>query len=706
MSVIPKIKIGRPDKRSKINLSFDCSTTSNIGAVQPTMCREMVPNETFNVKVSSLVRLASMPRPTFGRISLRHYHCFVPYSSLWEPFTAMLSGQRFTDNTTSWIPTAIPNMNLAPFADLILQYSEITLAPTYDLGNPVLIEGETPEALEESRLAAKAIFDGLFNANHKFFGSDQLTANVILNHKWGANNASDAKGGINFGEYVYNPKQNAVFDFNRNIQGEGQENNAIYYRPGMTPITPEGADFIVYLGTPDGIADAPYYSALVKLKPVAKHFRSILIGLGYQLDFYNLDVPYSPLKILAFYKAWFNLFSPIREKSFTDTNCYKVIKKISSYGQANLGLGNDATWVAFLSDLALNTYYYLPMDYFSMAITTPQQPNSDLTGGFSMGSVFYHDNVERSGSVKSDASGVEIMAQNGAYQSPLIQKIAFRLLTFANKNTVVGRSVRDYIKTHYGIYEDEAPDSLEVIRVGASRVNIDISDIMSTAANAEGQLGEYGGRGIGYRESEKFDFTAKEFGCWITLSVIVPESGYYQGYLLENRHLDRYHFFMPEFDALGYQVLERGELKADWNVGKYNGGSTEAFGLVPRYSEYKVGRNIVNGDLSLPGMSNSMAPYTLDRRIPSYLMKVSNEGGLHVVPPATLLPVVYDGFRVIDQTDHLGQYNRIFNVTSNDVDHFIIHNVFDVDAKAPMKSLATSFDADSNDGDVMEVSHS
>ena len=79
MSIIPKIKVGMPKKREKMNLSFDNSTTANIGTIQPTMCREMVPNESFHVKVASICRLSPLAVPTFGRMSMRHYHTFIPY---------------------------------------------------------------------------------------------------------------------------------------------------------------------------------------------------------------------------------------------------------------------------------------------------------------------------------------------------------------------------------------------------------------------------------------------------------------------------------------------------------------------------------------------------------------------------------------------------------------------------------------------------
>lgn len=408
----------------------------------------------------------------------------------------------------------------------------------------------------------------------------------------------------------------------------------------------------------------------------------------------------------------------------------------TAYNGANLAEVNNGTlWLSFLDDLAHDCYYYLPMDYFSMATTSPQQMNSDLSYTISSPISAGIDGHASQYSYPGRNHDTAVFGDNTnglptSYQSPmspLVMRMAMRLLTWANKNTVIGRSVREWLKVHYGISGTDALDSNGVVRIGASRVNLQISDVMSTAETSEATLGEYAGKGIGFGGSESFDYTAKYFGCWITLSVIVPESGYFQGYLAENCHGTRYQFFQPEFDALGYQVLERGELIDDYNCDgeSWNPRSgfdrSAAFGFVPRYSEYKVGRNIVNGDLSLPGMYGSMSPYTLDRRLPAgavsfekiYAAVDSSTGKITAVnirpvvaAPGFVPSVVYDNFRRIDPTDHLGQYNRIFTYQRNDVDHFIINLSFDVEAYAPMKSLSSSFDATQADDKEIDVTHS
>lgn len=719
-SIIPKIKIGKPRGREKLDLSFDCSTTANMGHIQPIMCREMVPNETFKVKVNSLVRLASMPLPTFGRMSMRLHHVYVPYHDLWEPFDCMLSGQHYTPaGASTFVPSAVPYFTMGSIVkELIMNYCDITICKNNGgvFGDPLTITTtnisnitkQTFDTIAEAQASDVAQINTAWNAIKSSsavkFGKSGYTPFA----KGKGSIAGDDYGVLNLGTYA------ACVGYNQTVKFGGTDNNVVINPDGVA-LDYQGADFITVCGLNNG------YYLLFKMKPILKRFRTVMIGLGYQFSPYS-GVELSPLKLMSYYRAWFELFRPKRELSFTDTALYKLIMMMRTKNGS--GLDSLTEWKDFLDAMIKDCFYYLPMDYFSMATTSPQmQPTesnfsiSTEVGGISNqhqeGVIAYKDN-EGAASSTSDVRVID----GSALVNPLMMKMAMRLLTFANKNTVIGRSVRDWLKVHYGVSSDY--DSNGFIRIGSSRVNINVSDVMSTAESQDGFLGEYAGRGIGFGDSEKFDFTAKEFGCWITLMVIVPESGYYQGYLAENRHLNRYQFFMPEFDALGHQVIERGEIMDDYNVDSetwkpWDEVSTNqgyqrkaAFGFVPRYSEYKVGRNIVNGDFSLPGLQSSMAPYTLDRRISQglvYPKDVHSTGldGIYIEKPTFIPSIVYDNFRRIDPSDHLGQYLRIFNYTKGDLDHFLVHNVIEVTAIAPMKSLRSSFDTVQQGDDTIEV---
>lgn len=758
MSIIPKIQIGLgAKKREKISLDFDNSTTANIGSIQPTMCRELVPDSKITVKVSSLCRLASMPTPTFGRMSLRHYHTFVPLKDLWQPFDAMMAGQHYR-GSTNFVPTRVPTCNLGWWlGNLILAYSDISIAPRNQIDKPYTItttnvdyEGNVYEfgedleySTEEEAIRAAQAADvariqhvwNLIRSYNGWFYPDLRTgyySSSIFNNGSGSPE-SDAQGMLLAGSFASSLVP-SVSTIKIKYYDDYEGANTDQYNLGV--ITADGADLItVYSG----------YYIFFRFKAPLKRLRTIIIGLGWQFSPYDKE-EHSVLKLLAYYKAWFSLFSPVREKSFVDTNCYQLIKIFSDMnGPSGVYYSADgrlsdlrSTFENFLKDLMNECYYYLPMDYYSMSVLAPQVSNQEnnvvlnaVAGSGVAGQVMQygssnHDISVRPSSVAMDTAGATY---------PLVQRLASRLLTFANKNTVIGRNIREYLKVHFGIDDATSIDTEGVFRVGASRTNIQISDVMSTAENEQGYLGEYAGKGIGYGDSETFDFTTDSFGYFITLTAVVPESGYYQGYLRENRHISRFDFFNPEFDALGYQVLERGEIMDDYNADDGSTGSSEwnptsgqtnlsnmsdnnkkysrtgAFGFVPRYSEYKVGRNIVNGDLSLVSLYSSMSPYTVDRRISgrNYVRGVYRpNGGLYrqITKPDFVPTVVYDGFRRIDPTDHLGQYNRIFNYGGNDLDHFIIHNIFNVSVYAPMKSLSTSFDTIGQDENTIDVTHS
>lgn len=723
MSVIPKVGVSMPSTRSKSKLSFDCSTTSNIGDIQPTMARLMVPNQTNHVKVSSLVRLAPMPLPTFGRMHLKHYHAFVPYSQIWEPFTAFLSNQRFSASNRTFVPVSVPRFPLHAFwADIIRQFSYISIC-NQD-GEPCTVDFSDQSTAETYLQFVKDVIIGVspFLTTGTIFG----VSRTGLVSKFPFDDFpyhSGGRGGLVFGQYKFT--------------GDSTDSGTVV-RAAFEPINTEiteasqqavgsvgllGADFIEEFRFSAGKFDGTTGYLCYKLMPAAKHLRKIVIGLGSQFSPYNFTDEFENVfKLLAYYKTWFEYFRPIREKSFTDTNCYKLIKLLSESDGFDYWRDTNSAvfdlFHSFVIDLMNDTYYYLPQDYFAMSVTHPMQGNNNTATAIS--SATPSDGVE---TTAVHNPSYEVVNMNPG--NPLAVKLAMKLLNFTNKNTVIGRSIREYIRVHYGVFEDYAPDSSGITRIGVSDVNVQISDVMSTAPSDDGYLGEYAGKGIGYNDSETFDYTAKEFGVWLTLSVVVPQSGYYQGTLKENFYKERFDFPAPEFDAVGYQVLERRELMDSYAASSaaFNPSTAysprEAFGFVPRYSDIKVGRNLVNGDLSIAGMP-SMRPYFFDRRFSEMGLAVSEyykaslpvptenklKTAVKLVKPDYVPTVVFDNFRRIDPSDTLGQYNRIFNVTTNWVDHFIINAIFEVTAVAPWKSLNDSFDTFVEGENEINVVHS
>ena len=780
MTKIPDIKVSAGNERSKHNLSFDCSTTANFGVIQPTMAREMLPKSKFTVKVNSLVRLAPMPVPTFGRMFVKHTHVYVPYIDICPQFDSFIAGQPYklpnaptTNNievsATNVVYSQLANFNTTLIARYLLcKYADWTIyikGQAIDTDNyeyqPLLITLEHGSELAGVQLAAiKQAWDDIM------FGVSGSTANsfrwfnetvdggtvgscflpsygtsIEYRHSVGFNQFGCLRCGNWYVSCDNTVQSNdSLFTFGADVPESGSDlvqGGYVKIDQNNEYVTLDNADYVTLMGN-----KTRQYLVAFRLKAGAKRVRTIMQGLGYQFT-PNLNHSFSPkcnwLKILAFYKAWFNIFRPKRSLAFTSTNCYDLIKQLESptfvsrlyTNYNNLTVSSETPFYlhdvaqAFIDDLARDCYNYLPQDYFGMAVPSPNKDYIALS-----------DSLEMQGNrtVISPGSAPTIsFSENGtsitsaALTSPANIQMAIRVLKHVNKNTIAGKSIHDFIKLHYGVSIDSSHDTESVYMIGSCSIPIVVKDEMSNAdtLNADGEgayLGEYAGYGIGYNEKDNsffFENSSNTFGVWLTLTSVMPNSGYYQGILRENQAIKRYDFFTSEFDALGYDLLLRSEISADYPVSTphFNAADStllnvnKGFGFVPRYSHYKVGRNIVNGDLSLRSMRNDMAGFTLDRFFPYdsdwiYIsdedMKVQRTGAPGYVPT-----LVADEFRKIDPTDRLGQYNRIFYVNENREDHFIIHTVFDVEAYLPCVSLSESFDTLEDDAQkLVNIEHS
>lgn len=744
--MVPKIKISTSRKREKNNLNCTTSTTSNFGSVQPTFCREMLPGSKFTMKTASRVLLSGMPVPTFGNIFMKNYHVFVPYSDVCPQFNSFIANQPYSPSTgVSFYPNQLPELLLEKISQYVLaKWADYSLYPiTSESANQVTWTPVTVDAVSKSLTDVKAAWDAVVHptltAGDFMFFSQAVSAafrtaaapmSLSAYGDYGFSLGGERHGRLLLGDY-YCSANNIQTSSELSISTGALTDN-IFPTESYTVVTPEDADYISEFG----YAGSRYY-ACFKLTAVGKRIRQILIGLGYQ---FTPNVPKSAnwLKLLAFYKSWFNIFRPKRDLAFQNTTCYNLIKLMENPESTVVDLlydvqggssgvpGNSYCPTSivrnFIDELGLDCYYYLPLDYFSMAVVSP---NANYQGDNNVLYVPTYVNQQgiiananlQSGFVNSVNDSSKYPNIGSGYTSLSVLSLAERVLRFVNKNTVIGRSVYDFVKAHFGITLDDSHDLETVYVIGQSSTTIEISELMNSAATSEMELGEFAGRGIGHGKSEEFTFENRDVhGVWITLTTIIPDSGFYQGVLKENTARNRYDFFTPEFDAAGYQVLERSEVSLDYPVSiagfrpRLRVSPNSAFGFVPRYSHVKVGRNIVNGDLSLRGLRNSMAGYTLDRMIPYDRMGVGRSAtdGLVTYPVAPLYSVtqVSDSFRQVDPTDHLGDYNRIFYYSNNDVDHFIINLGFAVTGWLPAISLSESFDTNDGSENITEIEHS
>ena len=777
MVAIPKTKVSTIKNKEKHDLSGTYSGTTNFGVVFPSFAREMMPKAKFKMSVTSKILNAPMPVPTFGDMFLNHKHVYVPYVDICPQYDSFLSAQSYTiPGGTSYVPTELPYLDLPLIAQWCLSYfADFTVykcekqlnSPTYDeptKWKPLLFErGYNQEDLD----IMKDVFIKLWkpqSGNCYFYGKSlpvnggspaqmRASANAtfadafkmmplapILRDGFSRSRTSLC-GRWLAGQFSFNGDRTMLllsdfWKFNGNVvipDVDISSGGMWQASEGYVDITT--ADYVSLFGPVNSPSEE--YAIAFKLRSTAKHFFNILVGLGYQFT-PNLEDQIEPqnwLKLLAFYKSWFNIFRPKRQLSFTQTNCYKLIKLMelqdanSTIYPADYDL--ESTVKEFLWDLATDPYYYLPQDYFGMSTLTP---NADYTeDGMQRIPAYIGVNaptITSSNGVTLGNTGIPdtptvFSGGDIAPYSPAIMKMAMGILKHVNKNTVIGKSVADYIKVHFGVSLDSSHDLDKVYVIGDVSEDIDISPVMSMAQTDGDDLGAYAGRGYG--ESSKgnefeFENTTNTHGVWITLSCVIPKSGYYQGVLRENRSLKRFDFEQSDLDALGYEVLSRSEVSADYPVctDRFNPHTytdfdrKKGFGFVPRQSFIKVGRDIVAGEMALRSGKSQFSGYHLNRVIPyenvMYSSLYDAQGNAQILTefyaPKYIPNVVHDEFRRIDPTDRLGNYNRVFYSESVNDDHFIVGFKFKVEAWMPLLSLSDSFDTEQADTKDINIEHS
>lgn len=693
-SLIPKIKLGVDTHTGHFDLSSMTHATSEIGYVMPTFSKYIVPRSKVSVGTRTGSRLSPLFVPTMGQIEIRHYHCFIPFNTIWFPFDAFLTKTNYTlPSSVTYIPSKCPSFTVKSVLSFLYHYNTAdSLSLREDLSAALYIDGELftdSQVVEFQSYIINVFKNSSLHFVPRYFITSEGTQYMI----------SEVDNDY---ELVRLPE------------------NARVTNVSFPSI--EHCDFSDYY---EDEAMGSNFNLVFNFNGTSKRLRSIFLGLGYSFNPFDTQ-KVTPFKLLAFYKAYWSLFGVNRSYNFFNTYCYKLIKALSETTVTDMDVITNVVFELFanfiVNELGKCTYT-CPADYFSASDLDTQRSASE-SGGYkftspqSTGSNIPHDygassevNVltGRAAPVSTDVTGAQFSTSSVA----LGQKIALRLLRFVNKNSVVGRQVSEILRARYGVSDIHNALHEKVERVGASKTPINIQAVYNNTDAGDMPLGSYAGLGVTGQNgaiSKKFTFETKEFGTLITLTAVVPKMGYFQGMFRENSDgvVDNTEFYTPEFDAIAWQSVRYNELIADrqFKSGFYTGdhspdASTDLgiFGYNPTYQHYKVSFNRVLGDISLPSMQESMLPYTLDRYFPN--KEISNYPvtalGLPDLPPNE--PMYF-------RSGTRGETNRIFSDMSPTEDHVIMQIFFDIKMTAPMKSIANSYDTiDEESTHTTEVGH-
>ncbi len=398
----------------------------------------------------------------------------------------------------------------------------------------------------------------------------------------------------------------------------------------------------------------------------------------------NLNT-FSFLPFMAVVKVYMDYYHPAQYLN------NQIVKEFTSF------ISNSTSASEFLTRFGIELFHELRSlaydhDYYTSAW---QQPNSPARGDFSSISLGvvqpqFVNNPEivskQNVSVSVDAAGgqaagiprlVTTAGESGA--PPQLTDYGLRTLKkltdYMARNQFVGSRAVDRYLARYGVRLDFSKfDRAQFI--DSNEFTINIGDVTSTADTTQASLGSYAGKGVGFNEGQNISFETDEFGYYINITTIMPRVAYFQQYDRMTKHINRFDFWTPEFDGLGTQVIRCSEIFSGNSLGHYlenNGNTNKIFGWQPRYSEYKMSKDIVTGQF----VRGSLPEYDSWATTRNILSASLSDPFMYFDNP------IDESFV---KTDDFQQYNKIF-YSMDDDDKFLIALDFEMIVHAPFKDL-------------------
>lgn len=696
--------------KSRFSLRHPVNTTAEFGAVQPLQCRKLVPNSNTVCNIESLIRTTPLVAPVAGDIKFKTWSKFVGMSDLYRNFGSFLTKQAVATASNIVRKTHMPSIRICDLSSFVLVGSYVTiyeltgqsdsgaLTPssyktvwkTYKddsnddisrLSNILHIYEGTTASTFNDRIVSSAPSSSHISFSFPGYQSSYLVSGAIL---------GSASSSSSTGRSI--PIANSSLD-----ASDSMGFRKSFFASSPHRVSLSKADYVVYRTLFPGSDDETTVAYAFKLSSWGKRFRKLLLGIGCQVDFQNTDyIDITPL--FAIYKAYFDSFGLTLYQNYEQTDCNLLLRLIENSStpeffidispSSSVGDFSDL-FCRFISSLG-NLFVTEPQDYISAHQIQDAVTQSDI--GFVNNIVFAPTNTGTNGAfgqdnyngadlngVKESTNHVYINKVNHTEVDAELLKILYKN---TNRNTVAGRRIAELLRAGgYGKFVDEMKSSF----IGYTELTLNISDINATSdgTNAiDGSssiLGETVGKGIGYDKdfnNKTFTYENDEFGYWITLCAVMPESSYSQGIdpLLYDRKPED--FYQGDFDSVGHEFSKRSLVfdAPDWFGPSENADYTfQSFGLIPRYSRYKVAKAVNNGDFSLRSTRDSMLPYILDKwmQVGDRVGTTGNEDAtsvtFEVVKTLTgdAVPLAGNSWRYLNMYPWLASFDRIFTIMND-----------------------------------------
>lgn len=646
-------------KKNKFNKSRVNCTTQDFFAMKPVFCSEVMSKEDVTIQMGAFSRLAPMVRPTYARAKMVNRAFFVPYRTIWRPWNDFQSQSEYTDGQ---VPVSIPSISIpylqGIFCDDLIQLQQPFTENEWHKNINSLFSCDDEDSLND-------YFDKKSDFVVWVNDDDDVVRDWFHDHEI----VQDLSGyGIQVKGKVYYP----YLKFDLGVEGK------------------RAFDLLINLGY--NIPAHCFYQVDDWITGEAPLDFLLPNPDGTNFDFIVEPRTISALPLLSYLKVWRDWYSFQQWKPVFDGVYVDEFFEIRN---------DDYEWINDLKYLRVIFHFLLinqyDKDYFTCAEETPISRYDTQT-------IVFNDNTTNSSTenqvnninaektpVAKDPDGLTMFSQ---FMVDGLRK----LTNYMMRNKIAGGRALDRLLLQYGIKLDSEKLRRSVY-LGKYEQPLQIMDVTQTAStevNGSVQyLGDYAGKGLSQGSGK---FTLKhneEFGQLIIVSVIVPEISYYQGIKREMFHINKFDFFDPTFDNLGYQAVRRDELFAVSDTGNYQdlayvisqnaqGDSSAVFGFLPRYAEYKNSdtMDILSGDYRFHSAgADNLRYFNLFRQLSKETF------GNKSLQQCQEFAFAYDR----------EQYDRIFSDTNIVFDHFLTFFSFDVTSYQPAKPLFDSYDFGDDD---------
>ena len=538
-----KVKFNLPKKSYNSKLSFDNNTTFGFGNVQPLFSKFVVPHSKLTINFGQLTRLAPLVVPSFARLKQLNDFVFVPMNKVFPAFDAYLSRNMISGTKLHYVPNSVP-------------------------------------CITNHRL---------FNLLCGFYG--------YIIYKFHANDAWVKTVNPVFRDPVFGDTKTLSLDFNM-----------------PSDVSNVSWDFTF----PDPSPTYPELVRKIRLSQEGRYWYSVLKGLGYSVDPTD-DKPVSVLPLLAFIKAYFDCYYVKRYNAWHSSQIYAQINAFyNGEFQEKVIDGHSYQLYVFdplisLFDSTHHFYMFASADDspLQVALASPMNTdystmgdNGDLSAfGSSSGSSNVYAHTQAFGDSPQVLSNTTQAGQTFISAESL--SLVDRLWHFMSRSSVVGQSVKDWFKVHFGVEPSE--DMFDTCTLFARKPNmININSVIATADGDNGttssRLGDLAGQAFA-SQNDVVKFTCPSFGFVFCMSAIIPISRVSGGTQPELYNTSYFDFAFPDFDGLGYEVINQSSLgesgfKGNFKI-KPDGILDKGFGWLPRLSSYKFLNNFRSGGFAM-----------------------------------------------------------------------------------------------------------